>query len=246
MRSLLIILGIAAAAAGVMAALVVTAVAAVRAHRRRLGDRARHRELEALAAAHGLKFAEGSRWEPPVQCLRLPLFRDGYGREARHAMLGHVAGQPAMVFDYERCTGTGKQPHQQLFHAALLKLPIEAPRLVIRSAQVTDALSHWLGLEPIEMESEEFNRRYRVLCEDRKFAFDFCRPVVMAALLDGDPIPALEVEGRFLLMYDGPLAPEQLGDPAMAERFLEIGRRILESIPEYVRHDRPPGSSPAS
>ena len=235
MRLQWIILIVLAAAA---VAVIAIGVAIFRAYRGILVRSARRRDLEALAGAHGLKFVEGGRWEPPVQCLHMPLFCYGYGREARDVLAGQVAGQPAMIFEYECCTGSGRKPHVQLFHAALLKMPIEAPRLVVRSAHLTDAVAHLLNLEQIEMESEEFNRRYHVLCADRKFAFDICHPVVMAALLDGETVPMLEMDGRFLLMYDGPHPPKDLGCPRMAERFLEVGRHILQSIPEYVRHDR--------
>jgi len=235
-RSLLTILGLVAVAA---AALVVV-LGIVRAYRRSLGARARRRDMEAVAGEYGLKFVSSGHWEPPVGCLELPLFRDAYGREAKDLMMGHLAGQPAMVFEYEFLAGSGNPPKVQRYYVGLLRLPIDAPRLVVRSVQVQDTLAHWLGLDPIETESEEFNRRYHVLCADRKFAFDICRPVVMEALLDGEAVPVLEMEGRFLLMYDGPLGPKQTVSPAMAQRFLAVGRRILEGIPEYVRHDRAP------
>lgn len=236
MRSLLTILGLAAAAVAGLAVV----LAIVRAYFRRLGDRVRRRDLEGVAKECGLRFSSGMHWEPPVECLHLPLFRDAYGREARDLMMGHLAGQPAMVFQYEFFTGSGRPPKLQRYHVGLLKLPIDAPRLVVRSVQIQDMLAHWVGLDPIETESEEFNRRYHVLCADRKFAFDICRPVVMEALLDGEAVPVLEMEGRFLLMYDGPLAPKRFASPAMAQRFLAVGRRVLESIPGYVRHDHAP------
>ena len=235
-RSFLTILGLAAVAAVALAVV----LAIVRAYFRSLGDRARRRDLEAVAEEYGLRFSSGSHWEPPVQCLHLPLFRDAYGREARNLMMGHLAGQPAMVFQYEFFAGSGNPPKLQRYHVGLFKLPIDAPRLVVRSVQIQDVLAHWLGLDPIETESEEFNRRYHVMCADRKFAFDICRPVVMEALLDGEAVPVLEMEGRFLLMYDGPLASDKFAAPAMSQRFLAVGRRILESIPEYVRHDHSP------
>jgi hypothetical protein len=235
-RTLLPILGLVAAG---LAAIVILA-AITRAYFRSLGTRARRRDMEAVAEDYGLKFVSASHWEPPVQCLHLPLFRDAYGREAKDLMMGHLAGEPVMVFEYVCLTGSGNPAKLQRYYVGLLKLPIDAPRLVIRSVQVQDTLAHWLGLDPIETESEEFNRRYHVLCADRKFAFDICRPVVMEALLDGEAVPVLEMEGRFALMYDGPLASGQSISPAMAHRFLAVGRRVLESIPGYVRHDRAP------
>jgi len=226
--------------ATVAVAAAIVAAAALRAYRRVVAVRARRRDLEVLAAEYGLKLMPDRHWDPPVQCLHLPLFRDGYGREARNLLMGHLTGHPAMVFDYLCFTGSEKSPHLQRFHVGLFKLPIDAPRLVIRSLHVEDILAHWLGLDPVEMESEEFNRRYHVLCADRKFAFDICRPVIMEALLDGESVAVLEMEGRFLLMYDGPLPAAKVTGQPMAGRFLAVGRRILESIPEYVRHDRAP------
>jgi hypothetical protein len=243
MRTLVATLLVLAAAALVAAA---AAIVVVLVRRRGRDARDRRRGLARLADLYGLKFRPGGRWEPPVHCLHMALFREGYARQARDALVGAVAGHPAMVFHYEYCTGSGNACKPQRYLVALFQMPIEAPRLVVRSEHLADTMGRWLGLEEIALESGEFNRRYHVLCEDRKFAFDVCHQRLMQVLMDAGGIPVLEMEGRFLLMYDGPFSAEGVGDPQMARRFLDVGREVLESLPGYVLRERAPRAAGAT
>jgi hypothetical protein len=209
-----------------------------------LKERRSRTGLSRFGREYDLKAEPGGIWQPPPDCLHMDLFRDGVYREALNVMRGHVSGRPVMVFDYRFTTDPTERRHTRRYQVALIEVPIHAPRLAMRPERFRDVLARWANLEDTEFESEEFNRRFRVQCEDRRFAFDVFHPRMLQCCLDHERMPAIEMEGPFLVLYDGPFPPEQTGDPDVARRLLDIGRDIVQSLPSYVRHDRASAAPP--
>jgi hypothetical protein len=89
-----------------------------------------------------------------------------------------------------------------------------------------------LGMQDIELESEDFNRRFRVRCDDAKLAYDVLPPRTMEALLAR---PALHVRlygADDLLWESGPHRPSEL----LAR--LDTLSALLDGVPSYVWNDR--------
>ena len=86
------------------------------------------------------------------------------------------------------------------YRVALFQLPVDAPHLAVRPEHLWEAAARWISAEEISFESEEFNRRYHVQCEDRRFAFDVIHPRAMLTLLDSKKGLALEMGGAFLVL----------------------------------------------
>ncbi len=191
-------------------------------------------------AALDIKLDPGGDWSPPPESLHLQPFRDGTYREAHNVLRGSVNGLPVRVFDYQHVLEHGRNAETCRYRVALFQLPVDAPPLSVRPEHLWEAASRLLNAREISFESEEFNRRYHVQCEDRRFAFDVLHPRAMQTLLDSKKGLALEMGGAFLVLYDGPL-PE--GAPVDLDADLEllaVGRDIVWSLPAYVRDDRPP------
>jgi hypothetical protein len=182
----------------------------------------------------------GNLWQPPPECLHLEPFTGGTYREVRNVYRDTAGGRPVMVFDYQDVYGRGPDSTRRHFRVALFELAISAPRLAVRLERLVDAAARLVGVQDIEMESQAFNRRYRVQADDRRFAFDVLNPRAIQALLDCRRSVALAMGGAFLVVYEGPLDPEAEPDPRAEEELLDVGRDIALSVPSYVRDDRPP------
>ena len=78
-------------------------------------------------------------------------------------------------------------------------------------------LGDHLGLHDVELEYDDFNRRFRVKCDDQKFAFSLLDGKMMQWLLGADTFDSVEVDGPWVLLAGPKLDPARwldLGDLA--------------------------------
>jgi hypothetical protein len=81
----------------------------------------------------------------------------------------------------------------------------------------------------VHLESEQFDREWRVTCDDEAFAFRFVTPPVMELLLDNPArLEGVEVYGTSVLVYRHLCAPEEV--PALIAAIGELARRIPRSL----------------
>jgi hypothetical protein len=95
-------------------------------------------------------------------------------------------------------------------------------------------LGDHLGLHDVEFEYDEFNRRFRVKCDDQRFAFSLLDGRMMQWLLGADTFETVEVDGPWVLLAVGKL------DPA---RWLDLGtwlEQFHRQIPAVVYSTYPP------
>lgn len=139
----------------------------------------RRGSLEAYAAARRFRYFPvlyglGRRWPGPP-------FGDDPDVEARHVVEGHSDGRAFFAFDQVVPDGEGGAPSRTGVYVLLL--PAALPSIEIRrewGGRMTDAV----GLtRTVELESEDFNRTFRVGCADRRFASDVLTPRAMEAML---------------------------------------------------------------
>ncbi len=99
----------------------------------------------------------------------------------------------------------------QHFSFAFVKIPAWLPHLKIERDPLAGVADD-LGLDRIRLESDAFNRAYRVTCADREFAYAFLDTRMMLWLLDvARQYPVeFEVNGRNLLVYMPRLRPGEL------------------------------------
>ena len=109
------------------------------------------------------------------------LFSQGDGRRVELVISGTHNGLPLRLFDYWYYdeSSDGRGVHSRSYHrftCGLLTIPAACPPLRLAHEDFMTRLGEHFGLHDVELEYDDFNRRFRVKCGEQKFAF---------ALLDG-------------------------------------------------------------
>jgi hypothetical protein len=116
----------------------------------------------------------------------------------------------------------------------VVTLPFACPRLEVAPRELWDDMAETLTGEAIALELEAFNRRFRVECEDRRFAVAFLDQRMMEAMLGLPARTSLSLNLDTLLLTCPPLpAEEVLG-------LLEVARRLRARVPHVVPSLYPP------
>ena len=172
----------------------------------------RREALAGVAASLGLTYEE----EDPYGLVGLPfeLMQRGDGQGTENVLDGTWQDVALKEFDYwyytESSDGQGNRSKTyHRFSCALTEVPIDATPLTISHENVLTRIGDHLGFDDIQFESEDFNRAYRVKCEDRKFATDLIDARMMGWLLPQEGW-AFELTGPYLLAYCDRLRPTEL------------------------------------
>jgi hypothetical protein len=197
-------------------------------------EQKRRELLMQWCATSGYQFTvEDDQW-----CQRWsgPPFNDGDNREAHNVITGKLAERPFAAFDYSYETHSSDSKGNRTtttHHYAVtsLQLPTALPLLQVTPESVFSRIGNVLGLDDIELESEDFNRRFRVHAGDRKFATDVLSPRTMEALLDA-PTMSWRIEGVDILTWgEGKLQPAAI--LASTSRL----QTVVAGIPSFVWKD---------
>jgi len=163
-------------------------------------------------------------------------FGQGDHRRATNVLRGDFRGRPMVAFDYSYQThSTDSNGHRSTtthrYAICALGLPASVPTFELTPEGFLGRVGTVLGIQDIELESEDFNRRFRVRCDDPKLAYDVLPPRTMEALLAR---PALHVRLRgadALCWEDGSHSPAEL-----VVR-LDTLATMLDGVPAYVWSD---------
>lgn len=192
-------------------------------------------ELAAYCKATGWRFSADdpyglvNRWDGPP-------FDEGRKRRVRNVITTEVDGRAMVAFDFSHVVGYGKNSKTYEYGVVALGLPCRLPWLHVAPEHVLTRLGSMLGLEDIELESEEFNRMFRVRCGSPKFAHDILTPRTMQALLAAGPVE-FRFAGTDAVCYElGYLGP---GD--LLARVAAL-RTVVDGIPSFVLRDRGVGA----
>ena len=163
-------------------------------------------------------------------------FGEGDHRRARSVLTGEWKATPFASFDYSFQThssnGKGGQTTQTHHYAvSTVRLPTYLPRLQVTPENLLTRIGNAVGFDDIELESEDFNRAFRVSANDPKFASDVLNARTMQLLLSR-PHLSWRIEGTDILCWqDGEQHPA--GVTAAVETMLDV----LKGIPSFVWHD---------
>ena len=212
-------------------------------------NQARIRALQSLAMSKGWQYSANDPFNLPDRWPGDP-FGNGFARSATNVITGHVGPYPMVAFDYrykERSTNGKGQSSTHTYHYAVcaLAMPCALPELHVAPESVFSRLGQALGMQDIELESEDFNRRYRVRCPDRKLATDVLTPRTMETLLRVGGFNVRFVGADALCAASGRLHAADLLNRTAAIQAL------VDGIPTFVWKDhglaeRPPVPSPRS
>lgn len=220
-------------------------------------EEARKASLVTWAAQNGFEFSlgglssenEGGFWET--------LFGGGPGSEEGRFMstfrgfqpfgIGHshdvgclMTGRRGEVdwylfdYTYKVTSSNGKTTTTTTYPNGIfvVRIPFVFPSMSLSEESFFSRVGALFGAKDVEFESDEFNRRYHVRCDDSQAAYDLIHPQMMEFLM---AIPALhwQMAGPFLMIYQ-----RRYLHVADIEASMQLINAFLERIPNYVHQDR--------
>lgn len=217
----------------VLLVLVVAAALAFAYHRYRRQQQ-RREQLRLLAEQRGWRFNR----RDPFRLLGhgFSLLRRGDGRGVENVVSGEDDdGLPVRVFDYwfydQHTDAKGNTSRRySRFTCAILPLPdLHAPRLRIEPEHLLSRLGDALGFKDQQFESEEFNRRFQVRCDDARFASTVVDARMMDWLLGLRGDHRIELLGAHVL-----IATDRIDDPAGCLAMHDVAKGFRDQIPEVT------------
>ncbi|MGN6252735.1 MAG: DUF3137 domain-containing protein [Marmoricola sp.] len=213
-----------------------------------LQQKRRREAFAALAAARGWTYTR--RDDAWVGRFGGRPFGAGHGRRAENVLSGDHDGRPFAAFDYSYRTTettTDAQGHASTherthrFSVTAVQVGGDVPGLHVAPEGFLSRAVGRLTNSDIEIESEDFNRAFRVTCSDRKFASDVLHPRLVETLLAGHRDLDWRFDGGWLLTVDGGAHAVDAVEPRL--QALDL---ILDSLPRFVREDfgLPPQATP--
>ena len=215
---------------GVFLVLVVVmiVVGLVQARRRREG-------LAGLAASRGWTY---TRSDPAlVDRFEGDPFGRGEDREAVNVLRGTAHARPIVVFDYSyvtTSTSTDANGHTKTdrtthrFSVVAVNTGVVMPALSVAPEGMVSRFFGRLTNSDIELESEDFNRAFRVTCPNRRFASDVLHPRMMELLLQWPELAWRFDADSILAIRDGS------HDVAEVDAKLAALDAILDNVPDFV------------
>ncbi len=158
-----------------------------------------------------------------------PCFNVGHSRRAFNRCMGMVDAREFQAFDYVYVTGSGKNRHTHRLSVVTIRSRFPLLPLLIRPETLGDKFSKILGMQDIEFESAEFNRRFIVQAADRKWAYDILHQRAMQFLLNHAGGHHIQFDLLHVVVWgEGQFAPQQF------ENAGAIACGLLDLVPEYV------------
>ena len=203
-------------------------------------DARRGQALAAFAAAKG--WAYSARDDSWAQRFTGAPFGQGDHRQARNIVSGTVEGHAMVAFDYSFQThssdGDSSNTTTHRYAVCVLGLPGYLPHLELSPETLRTRVGNTITGHDIELESEDFNRRYRVRADNPKFAYDVLNPRTMQALL-AKPVLNLRVAGADAFCWEAGRT-----QPVTLLARLSALTTLLAGIPSYVWSDHNAGGAP--
>jgi hypothetical protein len=200
-------------------------------------ERQQRREAIALLCLErGWSFAHER--DELVQQLRgtFPLFTRGTSSRRCRNVVSIPGDQRSMLFDYSYVTRRGKSTSTTHVAVAIIRLPVWLPAVRLSPENPLTRVASAVGFRDIELESVEFNRRFRVEADSREHAFAILHPLMMEHLL-ALPYDTWELAGGRLLVSRA--GRWELGDYQTVQAAIS---RSIELIPDHVWRQH--GASP--
>ena len=194
-----------------------------------LRDRPRADAYAAEAQRLGLRYA----FEDPHDLLSLGhplLHRVVNVRGLEHVSWGSWNGLEVEAFEYWYAVGSDPSRNDyRRFTCVLLGVPASWPDIVIEPQRAITALADAAGATEVDTELERFNRAYRVVCEDARFASALIDQRVMVWLMEAAAGVGFQIVDGRLLVFADRVEPWQLGS------ILAIGGGFLSQVPGALR-----------
>jgi hypothetical protein len=179
-------------------------------------SRKRRQQAFAAVAAHlGLTYTADDPFA--IDSWGFALFGKGDGRGVENVLHGQTDGLHVRMFDYwyyeRRSDGKGGSS-KTYYRFTCAVTPIEAAcaHLMVDEEGLLSRIAAALTLKDIQFESEGFNRRFHVRCDDPAFAHTFVDARMIAWMLAEPDGQVYEVMGDKLLLIRRQIDPAGLPD----------------------------------
>lgn len=151
-------------------------------------------------------------------------------RDAENTAVGHWHGRDVAVVDYWYATSSDPSLDDYVrFVCAIFTVPAGWPRTLVVPERLATLLGGMMTASDPGTESEEFNRRFAVRADDRRFASALLDGRMIAWILSLPANTGFEILDGRLLSF---VARRELGD---VEHALITGERFLDRVPGAVR-----------
>jgi hypothetical protein len=164
-----------------------------------------------------------------------PFNIDAY-KVASNVVMGSYGPYSAVAFDYTyvetKGVGDGQRSVTRMFGVVALAMPVPLPWVHIEPEGLWDRASKLLGGQDIDVESEAFNRAFRVRTSDPRFAYDLLNPRTIEALLAYGQVDLRVSDCDIVAMAPGVI------DIEAVEWWLALLAGVCERLPTYVWTDR--------
>lgn len=143
-------------------------------------------QLRAFATAHGWRYDA----EDPalVRMSSRDPFGTGHSRTARDVFRGTVDGHEFVAFEYfyqeTRGVGDNQETQSYWYMVTRIATPPSQYFLEIEREGLVSGFLGALGMRDLQLESEDFNKRFRIKAEPTRFAYDVLNPQTMQRMLD--------------------------------------------------------------
>lgn len=188
-----------------------------------------HRESQQLAENLGWNFQSGSARYSNISD-RFP-FKRGQTQHQENVIWGSWNGIPCATFTYHRELGGHSMISRDLvFQVTRVELPVALPYIELVPERMADKFSKAFGGQDLDVESAAFNRAWRVLYDDRRYAHAVLHPRLVERLLTPAALnTAIRIEGGSILAW-------QPGwqDPATLAERLSMLASVARHVPEMV------------
>jgi hypothetical protein len=170
--------------------------------------RKRTSALRMMATQFGLSYTPVVPME--VRVLPLPLLSKGDKQRFRNLLQGRWGGIDLQEFDLAIIENEGRSSSTTWYSCAVTQVPAWCQTLTIRPEHLVERVTGQLLGHDVPFESEQFQRSFKVTCEDARFASAFVDARMMAWLLAHGRGWTFEVAGCWVLCYRKVVRPEEL------------------------------------
>ena len=199
--------------------------------------------LEQKRRERMLQFARNRGWqytaEVPALCDRWPgtPFGKGDHQRARNVLSGTESGRPFTAFEYSyqtHSTDSKGNRTTSTHHWAVTVVPMQGylGRVEVERESAFDRMAGAVGLvQDIDLESEDFNRKFRVSATSAKLASDILTPRTMQYLITMDAESWRTCGSDLVGFAEGRL------DPAEVVKTCAVLGAVHAGIPTFVWKD---------
>jgi hypothetical protein len=195
-------------------------------------DKKRREALAALAARLNLRYYKNDPFGIPTKYGDARLCSQGHSKRASNVIAGPMADGEVCYFDYRYTVGSGKNSTTYNKSACAFRSAFLFKRLLVRPENLFDKAAGLIGFEDIDLDSAEFNKKFYVSCEDKKFAYDVLNQRAMEFLL-ARPGITMEMGWNYVLFnYGTRLSPEEV------EGLISTAAAFCGFLPEFLKEEQ--------